>query len=450
MSAKTFFARNLAAALLAGPWLANEMFDRAVQACGKRGRLLEGFIRRILVAFADPPGGAALDTLAAFIRVDPGFSEAWRKNWWRQEMTPHRIFWVVPAMSPVAATPAVQDIPALRTSAALAEWLGLSLGELDWFADRQGREAKVAPGPLRHYAYCWLPKPSGRARLLEMPKLRLKTIQRRLLQEILGPIPPHDAVHSYRPARSVATFTAPHCGQEIVLRFDLRDFFTSIPAARVHAFFRSIGYPRAVAGLLTGLCTNVVPADIRYACPVNSRGSAGSGNLSQLRSPHLPQGAPSSPALANLCTYRLDCRLAALAHALGASYTRYADDLAFSGGVDLARCARRFQVQVCVIALEERFEVNTRKTRFMRRSLRQQLAGIVLNDHPNIRRDDYDRLKAILHNCIRFGPHTQNRDAVLDFRSHLRGRIGYVEMLNPKRGQKLRSLFGAIRWDSNE
>jgi RNA-directed DNA polymerase len=447
MSAKTFFARNLAAALLAGPWLANEMIERAIQAWGKHGRWLGNLIRRILAAFAEPPGGAALEDLATFIYVDPGFTEAWRKNWWRQEMTPRRIFWVAPEMSPVAATPAVREIPAFPTSAALAEWLGLSVGELDWFADRQGREAKVPSGPLRHYTYRWLPKPSGRARLLEMPKLRLKTIQRRLLKRILDPIPPHDSVHSYRPGRSVATYAAAHCGQEIVLRFDLRDFFTSIPAARVHALFRSIGYPRAVAQLLTGLCTNVVPADIRYACPFNSRGSGGAGNLHHLKSPHLPQGAPSSPALANLCAYRLDCRLAALAHALGASYTRYADDLAFSGGVDLARCARRFQVQVCVIALEEGFEVNTRKTRFMRRGLRQQLAGIVLNDRVNIRRDDYERLKAILHNCIRFGPHTQNRHAFPDFRSHLRGRIGYVEMINPKRGRKLRSWFEAIRWE---
>src|SRR6266446_1133297 len=229
----------------------------------------------------------------------------------------------------------------------------------------------------------------------------------------------------------------------MVLHFDLRDFFPSVRAARVHAVFRTAGYPVPVARLLTGLCTNVVPSDVWRAAP-------GEGNRqpwSLYRFPHLPQGAPSSPALANLCAYRLDCRLAALAHALGASYTRYADDLAFSGGLELARCARRFQVQVCVIALEEGFEVNTRKTRFMRRGLRQQLAGIVLNEQPNIPRDDYERLKAILHNCIRFGPHTQNRDALPDFRSHVRGRIGYVEMINPKRGRKLRSLFEAIRWD---
>jgi hypothetical protein len=163
--------------------------------------------------------------------------------------------------------------------------------------------------------------------------------------------------------------------------------------------------------------------------------------------PHLPQGAASSPALANLCAYRLDCRLAALARSAGAAYTRYADDLAFSGGPELERCARRFHVHVCRIALEEGFEVHTRKTRFMRQGVRQQLAGVVVNSRPNLRRADYDRLKAILHNCVRHGPQSQNRDGHSDFRAHLAGRVAYWRWLNPERGARLRALFDRVAWD---
>src|SRR5262249_34379263 len=145
---------------------------------------------------------------------------------------------------------------------------------------------------------------------------------------------------------------------------------------------------------------------------------------------HLPQGAPTSPALANLCAFRLDCRLAALTEAVEGRYTRYADDLAFSGDRKLETCARRFQVAVCRIALEEGFEVYTRKTRFMRQGVRQQLCGIVLNAHPNIQRQEFDQLKAILHNCIRYGPTSQNRAGRADLQAHLAGRIAYVAMLN--------------------
>jgi hypothetical protein len=150
--------------------------------------------------------------------------------------------------------------------------------------------------------------------------------------------------------------------------------------------------------------------------------------------------------LANLCAWRLDARLHGLAQSVGAVYTRYADDLAFSGGEVLERSARRFQVAVAVIAAEEGFEIHFQKSRFMRRGVCQQLAGVVLNDHPNIRRAAYDELKAILTNCVRHGPQTQNRAGHANFRSHLLGRIAHVLMIHPRRGAKLRGIFDRISW----
>jgi hypothetical protein len=342
--------------------------------------------------------------------------------------------------------PATWNLPALATTGALAEWLGLYPTQLDWFADCQGRAGKLPPGPLQHYTYRWLAKRSGRWRLLEMPKQRLKALQRCLLRELLDHIPVHESVHGYRRGRSVATYVSPHVGRALVLRFDLQAFFTSIRSSRVHAVFRTAGYPSAVARLLTGLCTHVLPTAIWQAGPPGGAKPHAWEYRELYRHPHLPQGAPTSPALANLCAYRLDCRLAGLARKVGACYTRYADDLAFSGDEELARCARRFQVGVCRIALEEGFEVNTRKSRFMRQAVRQQLAGVVVNAHPNLRRVDYDRLKAVLHNCVRLGPASQNRNGRPDFKSHLAGRIAYVAMFNPARGRRLEAAFERIRW----
>ena len=167
------------------------------------------------------------------------------------------------------------------------------------------------------------------------------------------------------------------------------------------------------------------------------------------RQPHLPQGAPTSPALANLCAYHLDCRLHGLAETAGARYTRYADDLAFSGEEDFAKCADRFSIQSAAIAAEEGFAVHHRKTRVMRRSVRQHVAGLVINERMNIRRKDLDELKAILTNCARHGPASQNRDGHHDFRAHLEGRVAFVKSINREKGAKLDQLLKQISWESS-
>jgi retron-type reverse transcriptase len=161
---------------------------------------------------------------------------------------------------------------------------------------------------------------------------------------------------------------------------------------------------------------------------------------------HLPQGAPTSPALANLCAYRVDCRLSGLAEAAGAKYTRYADDLAFSGDEKFNQCAERFALRAAAILLEEGFQVNHRKTRMMRRGVRQYLAGIVTNERLNVVRADFYRLKAILTNCARHGAESQNREGHPAFRMHLDGRVGFVEMVNPAKGARLRRIFEQIIW----
>jgi hypothetical protein len=162
--------------------------------------------------------------------------------------------------------------------------------------------------------------------------------------------------------------------------------------------------------------------------------------------PHLPQGAPTSPALATLCFYRTDCRLTGLAISAGAEYTRYADDIAFSGGELFERRVERFSTHVAAILFDEGFAVHHRKTRIMRQGVRQHLAGLVANQRVNVIRSDFDRLKAILTNCVRLGPVSQNREAHPNFRSHLEGRVGFVEMINPAKGKRLRAILERIGW----
>jgi hypothetical protein len=282
--------------------------------------------------------------------------------------------------------------------------------------------------------------------LIEAPKPRLKALQRRILTGILQRVPSHPSAHGFIKERSIQSFVAPHIGRRVVLRMDLRDFFPSLSGARIQAVFRTFGYPESVADLLGGLCTTAAPRTVWNEIAWEVDRTQLRDAAARYSRPHLPQGAPSSPLLAGICTYRADCRLAGLAESAGARYTRYADDMVFSGGADFESSVERFSLQVAAILNEEGFTVHHRKTRIMRQGVRQYAAGLVLNSHANVIRKDFDVLKAILTNCIRYGPETQNRAGHPSFRTHLQGRIAFVESVNPAKGRRLRTLFDRIRW----
>jgi len=305
---------------------------------------------------------------------------------------------------------------------------------------------KLRNPKLQHYHYRMLPKRSGGIRVTEVPKPWLKELQRRILSGILDRVPVHAEVHGFVKGRSIATFAAPHVGKRVLLRLDFQDFFPAFPAARVQALFRTLGYPEPVADRLGGIATNEVPRDFWKRRPPEVDSDRWNESRILYSRPHLPQGAPTSPCLANLMAYRLDCRLSGLARSAGAVYTRYADDVGFSGDVEFERGVERFAAHVAAIALEEGFAVNHHKTRIMRRGVRQQLAGVVVNEKLNLRRRELELLEAILTNCVRFGPESQNRAGVPDFRAHLEGRIGFVEMIHGERGRELRNMFDAIVW----
>ena len=378
-----------------------------------------------------------------FLVKDSGFQRACAK--YRHQISIAEWLGEPQRMHPVG-TAQGWDLPVIESVGDLADWLSLSTDDLEWFADLKGLGNKLRNSKLQHYHYSIRPKRSGGVRLLEMPKPRLKELQRRILTGILDSIPVHPAVHGFVKGRSIVSFAAPHAGKAVVLRLDLQDFFPGFPAARVQALFRTLGYPEQVADRLGGICTNAVPRDVWNVRPLEIAAREWQAARILYARPHLPQGAPTSPALANLTAYRLDCRLTGLAKTAGAVYTRYADDLAFSGGEEFARLVERFSAHAAAVAIEEGFSVNHHKTRIMRQGVRQQLAGIVVNRKISLRRRDLELLEAILTNCVRFGPESQNRDALPDFRAHLQGRVGFVEMVNQEQGRRLRALLEAVQW----
>lgn len=425
---RAWAANNLAARLLAEPWTRKSIAAGIASVLGPGDRRDRRALVASLAGFAEatyPPAPAAL---AAFLVQSPFFKPP-RDHAVAAVLTPPRF-----APLPVFAN---LQIPALATPGDLADWLGESTAQLGWLADERCTHSRSDNATLQHYRYSFVAKRSG-PRLLEAPKPRLKTIQRRILHEILDAVPLHNAAHGFAAGRSCLTGAQIHASESIVATFDLAQFFPSIGAARVRGIFRSLGYPWAVARRLTGLCTTTTPASARLCLPDPAQ--------TLLAVPHLPQGAPTSPALANLLAFMLDSRLHGLANAAGANYTRYADDLAFSGPPEFAKCLTRFSKSVETIAAEEGFSLNQAKTRIMPRHVRQRITGITVNDHCNTPRAEYEMLKAILHNCVVTGPETQNRIAIPDFRAHLEGRIAWIAQINLCRAEKLYALFDRITW----
>lgn len=330
-------------------------------------------------------------------------------------------------------------VPVLHGIADLPAWLGLSASDLCWFADTQGRTGRSTHPAWRHYAAHWQATAAGGARLIEAPKRRLRAIQRQILHDILDLIPNGEPAHGFRVGRSALSFAGPHAGRPVVLRFDLESYFSSIGRGRVYGVFRLAGYAEPVAHTLAGLTTTATTLAVRR--------EARSGRLRQLlAAPHLPQGAPTSPALANAVTFGLDRRLAGLAASVGAAYTRYADDLAFSLAEDDRVSVATLLQAVPRIAADEGFAHRAAKTAVRRANGRQQLAGIVLDAHPNVARSEVDRLRAILHNCATNGSAGQNMLAHRDFQAYLAGRVGWVAAVNPARGRRLRATFDEITW----
>ena len=436
----------VAAAFLEGPWGdATALATRAARAVDVEPARLLPLVDVTLAAYRDPPADR-LRELARFVKAAPEFDRLWQST---SELEPAPYVQRHPLPR---ATSALRrwPVPQIADSGDLASWLGLDVSQLDWYADVRSIERRTDTEALRHYRYIWRHTRRGRVRMLEAPKPRLRAIQRRLLHEILTLLPAHEAAHGFVPGRSPLTFAAPHVDHDVVVHLDLEGFFASVPAGRVFAMWRLAGYAETVAHTLTGLTTNVVPLSVRRSAPPALRDEDVEPRrrlLDNLAHPHLAQGAPTSPALANLAAWRLDRRLAGLAHKAGAIYTRYADDLAFSlSGTGAPRRARRLADAVTKVVSDEGFRTNASKTRIASRGQQQLLAGVVVNARPSVPRADYDRLRAILHNCLRDGPAAHNRVGTDDFHSHLLGRISWVRALDPVRGDRLRADFDRIAW----
>lgn len=253
-----------------------------------------------------------------------------------------------------------------------------------------------------------------KVRTLRCGKDRLVRIQRAIQTRILNRLPLPRTMHGWRRGHSPRTYANKHTGQQVVLNVDIQDFFPSVHSGRVCSFWESVGYEPAAARLLTLLTT------------CNNQ---------------LPQGAVTSPGLGNQILQGLHRRLGFAAD-FGLNCGGLGDEVSISGRLR----AKRFRSLVLKILRQEGFKVNPEKVKVMHQHERQEIAGIVVNRKPTLGRSAYRNLSAIIYNCIKYGPQSQNREGHPHFRDHLRGRVAYFLSINRRLGTRLERQFARIQW----
>lgn len=267
--------------------------------------------------------------------------------------------------------------------------------------------AKMVSSTSHFYRSFTIAKRSGDDREIQAPQPSLLEIQRWIYTELLSKLQVNDVAHGYIVGRSAISNARPHCGRDVLLKLDLRDFFPSISFARVLGFFSALGYSNTVSYML--------------------------GRLTTLNG-FLPQGAATSPVISNLLCFSLDRRLAGFARKLGLVYTRYADDMAFSGLHIPVRSIERIYDIVC----DEGFEPNTEKTRLVRGHRKKVVTGVsVVMSEPKLPRTTKRAWRAEVDSFIRLGleEHCEKHGhSPLIYESQLRGRLSH--WLNIEKGSE--------------
>jgi retron-type reverse transcriptase len=255
-------------------------------------------------------------------------------------------------------------------------------------------------------------------------------VQRWILESVLARGSVEPAAHGFVTGRSIVSNAVPHVGAAIVVNLDLEEFFPTLTYRRVKGLFVKLGYAEEVATILALLCTE--PRTVEVGLDGQTWHVA--------RTPRfLPQGAPTSPMVTNLICRRLDRRLCGLARSLGWIYTRYADDLTFSGPAAVGATVGGLLASARRVVEAEGFRVHPRKTRVLRRGRRQEVTGLVVNDRLGVPRVQLRKFRALLYQIEKDGPAGKTWGAGGDVLASARGFASYVAMVDPARGAALRA-----------
>lgn len=324
---------------------------------------------------------------------------------------------------------AKHDLPKFDTVADLATEMDRPVGEIRFLAFNRRTSTTT------HYRRFGIRKKSGDIRIISAPMPRLKHAQQWILLNILEKVELHRAAHGFRRGRSIVTNAQPHVKSDVVINLDLQNFFPTITFKRVRGVFRNLGYSGQLSTILACICsepeTEEIELDNRTFFVARSER-------------RLPQGAPSSPAITNILCRGLDARLTRIAEKLGFTYTRYADDMTFSGSGDAATHVGRILRQIKHAVECEGFTVHPDKTRVFRKSRRQEVTGLVVNDGVSVNREILRRFRTTLFQIDKDGPAGKRWGQSPDVMASIEGFANFVAMVDKTKGSAFQSQVRAL------
>lgn len=321
-------------------------------------------------------------------------------------------------------------VPEFHTVAELAAAMQVSVGEIRWLAFHRRAATDT------HYRRFGIPKKTGGIRLISAPMPRLKRTQEWILQHIIEQVAIHQDAHGFRQGRSIVTNAAPHVKSDVVINVDVEDFFPTVTFPRIRGVFRHLGYSGQLATVLALLCSE----------PHRDEAELEGRSFFVATTPRrLPQGAPSSPGLTNIICRGLDARLHRLAQQLGFCYTRYADDITFSGSGQAVSAVGTALRRIRYIVADEGFRLHPRKTRIFRRTRRQEVTGLVVNDGISVRRDLLRRFRAVLFQIEQDGPEGKRWGGSHNVMLSIEGFANFVAMVDQQKGANLQTQVRALQ-----
>lgn len=264
---------------------------------------------------------------------------------------------------------------------------GLSVEEL---AKRLNTSVDILVSVPINYSRFTLKKRSGKDRIIYAPQAELCQMQKSINRLLLSKLKVHSCAKGFCRGQSIVTNAIEHVDKAVVIKFDIKDFFSNTRDKRILNYFKKIGWSSKAAKLLVKICC---------------------------KDGGLPQGAPTSPTISNIVNNKLDARLFGFAKANGFTYTRYADDLTFSSKEDNKKAISKLIGSVNVILAEFGYTLNKSKQFIARKHTRQFITGLVVNKKVQLPRETRRWLRAVEHSLKTTGKCTLSESQLFGWKS---------------------------------